>query len=403
MLVHGTAPMRVLITDSDNRSALAATRSVGKLGHTVITAGEHNPSLASVSRYSSAHEVCPSPTSDPEGFVAALLEIVRRQRIDVVLPMTEVTTLLVTQHRAELPPSCVVPFADPETIANASNKAWVLRSALQLGVPIPATEFIDSPQDALRLADTLAFPVVVKPARSRVRTANGWLSAAVSYAEDRDAFRARIAQLREQDFPLLIQERIVGPGVGVFACYAHGQPIAWFAHRRIREKPPSGGVSVLSESAALDPVAVDYASRLLSHLRWHGVAMVEFKRDTRDGSLRLMEINGRFWGSLQLAIDAGVDFPALAMELAAGRPVAPQRDYRVGVRCRWFWGDLDALLLVLLKSRDALNLPAAHPGRWRSLLSFLRPGSASQREELLRKDDPRPWLLESRRRLLRSR
>jgi predicted ATP-grasp superfamily ATP-dependent carboligase len=84
-----------------------------------------------------------------------------------------------------------------------------------------------------------------------------------------------------------------------------GRLRAAFAHRRLREKPPSGGVSVLSESIALDPQVLEQAERILEALKWHGVAMVEFKRDARDGVAKL-GINGRFWGSLQLSVDAGV-------------------------------------------------------------------------------------------------
>lgn len=392
--------MRVLITDADNRSALAATRSLGMRGHSVIIAADRHPALASVSRYASVVETCPSPAADPTGFVAAIVRIAALHRVDVLLPMTEITTLLLTEHQHLLPPQCRLPFPATDCVARASNKAYVLQAARELGVPVPATHIAESSEDALSVAEALAYPTVLKPARSRVRTANGWLSTAVTYATSQEIFEHKIRNMREEEFPLLIQERIQGPGVGVFACFDNGKPIAWFTHRRIREKPPSGGVSVLRESAPLDPIAVDHANKLLTHLRWHGVAMVEFKRDDRDGSLRLMEINGRFWGSLQLAIDAGVDFPALLVELAAGQHPEPVESYRVGVRSRWFWGDVDSLLTVLIRSRASLNLPPNHPGRLRTLWDFLKFGGKQQRDEILRLNDPRPWLLETRRWLL---
>lgn len=386
--------MRVLITDSNNRAALAATRSLGNRGHTVVTAGEEHPSLASVSRYSTYFERYPSPISDPERFAPVIADIARRHCIDVVLPMTEITTLLLAENQTALPSGCRLPFAEAQVIADASDKSFVVEAAKTLGVPTPETVVVQSAEEASALADRLRYPAVIKPARSRVRTPTGWLSTGVSYAKDRESFETAMTKLHQEEFPILVQERIHGPGVGVFACYNSGRPIAWFAHRRIREKPPSGGVSVLRESAPLDPVAVDYATRLLGRLGWHGVAMVEFKRDNRDGSLKLMEINGRFWGSLQLAIDAGVDFPGLLVDMAAGKAPQEPVGYRVGVRCRWFLGDLDALLTILRRSRSALNLGPEHPGRWRSLLAFL---DFRARDEIFRKNDMRPWLLEARR------
>ncbi len=389
-------PMRVLITDGDNRSALAATRSLGRLGHEVIVAGERAPCLASVSRHCSAFESYPPPTQQPDAFVAAIASVAARRAVDVVLPMTEVTTLLLTRQQAALPSQVSLPFASADAIAQASNKAEVLRIAAENGVPIPATRVVANAAEAADAAATLGWPTVIKPARSRVRTAAGFVSTGVSYAHDAADLKRQTAALDPAIYPLLLQERIEGPGVGLFACYDRGRPVARFAHRRIREKPPSGGVSVLRESAPLDPNAVEHADRLLRALGWHGVAMVEFKRDRRDNSLRLMEINGRFWGSLQLAIDAGVDFPAILLELARGNHPELLPSYQVGVRSRWWWGDVDSLLLQLFRSRAVLNLPPDHPGRLRALWDFMHFWGRDLNYEVFRRDDLKPWLLETK-------
>ena len=110
-----------------------------------------------------------------------------------------------------------------------------------------------------------------------------------------------------------------------------------------------------------------------------------------------MEINGRFWGSLQLAIDAGVNFPVILVRAAAGEKLSPIGDYRIGVKSRWLWGDVDALLSRLFKTDSALNLPLGHPGRLKSLLEFLKLRQANTRYEVLDRNDIRPWLYESRR------
>ena len=245
----------------------------------------------------------------------------------------------------------------------------------------------------------LPFPIVVKPARSRVRTDAGWVSTGVAYASDAASLRAVLERLPPAVYPVLLQERIEGPGVGVFAAIDHGKTVGLFAHRRLREKPPSGGVSVLCESATVDPTAAEHATRLLREIGWRGVAMVEFKQDRRDGSLRLMEINGRFWGSLQLAVDAGVDFPNIAAAIAAGNELPAPPPYRVGVRTRWLAGDLDALLLQLFRSRGQLNLPPSHPGRLSALAAFLNPFCPTTLFELERPADFAPARLEWGRRL----
>jgi predicted ATP-grasp superfamily ATP-dependent carboligase len=124
--------------------------------------------------------------------------------------------------------------------------------------------------------------------------------------------------------------------------------------------------------------------------------MIEYKVATATGTPYLMEINGRFWGSLQLAIDAGVDFPMLLTRLALGQRPAPVTTYRVGVRSRWFWGDVDHVVARLRRSPDKLALPPGSRGRWGAVWDFLTSWGPASREEILRLDDPLPFLRESR-------
>ena len=389
--------MRILITDSDTRPALAATRSLGRKGYSVLTAGERSLSLAAKSRYSSQFVKYPGPARDPEGFVSEIVGAVRSLGIDVLLPMTEVTTLLLTEQRSLLPESCSLPFAGASAVAEASDKARVIDVARALGVPVPVTTTIHSAQEAERLANGLHYPTVIKPARSRVRTDGGWTNTSVRYANDATDLLAHLRGLRSEFYPILLQERIRGRGIGIFTCYDKGRPVAFFAHRRLREKPPSGGVSVLSESVPLDPQAVGYSTLLLNRLNWHGVAMVEFKQDDRDGTLRLMEINGRFWGSLQLAIDAGVDFPAMLVDVARGLTPQPIESYRLGTRSRWFLGDFDALVATLVRRRRELNLPADFPSRLRLFWEFMHLWGQQMHYEVLTLEDPTPGWVELRR------
>lgn len=391
--------MRVLVTDGNTRSALAAVRSLGRAGHTVFVAAAAQPSLAGVSRYAAGTDEYPDPNKDAAAFMPALAGLVRKHAIDVLLPMTEITTLLVTGEQHTLPATCRLPFPAVEVVDRASDKSQVLALATELGIPTPRSVVLRAAGDARQYDGSLGWPVVVKPARSRVRLGTGWFSTSVAYADDAAALEAHLAGLAPQAFPVLLQERIEGPGAGVFACFDRGRPVALFAHRRLREKPPSGGVSVLCESAPLDPKLAAQATQLLEKLGWHGAAMVEFKRDNRDGTARLLEINGRFWGSLQLSIDAGIDFPALAVELAAGRTPATPPPYRLGVRSRWLAGDFDALLMRLLRSRRTLNLTAAHPGRLRALWDFLHFAGRDLRYEMERRDDLKPAAFEWRRKL----
>lgn len=383
--------MRVLVTDGENRAALAVTRSLGRAGHEVVVGEKHAPSLAQVSRHCARPFEYPDPITSSDEFVESLARVTHDDRIDVVIPIADITTFLVTRHRHRFPRSCAVPFADADTIERAADKVAVVQTALRLGVPVPRTVVVCCP-DRIPNND-LTFPVVVKPGRSRVKTPAGWVSTAVGYAANADQLRADLASRPRHEFPLMLQERIAGPGVGVFACYHEGRPVALFSHQRLRERPPWGGVSVLSESVPLCPRARDYAVGLLDELGWHGVAMVEFKRDLRDNQPKLMEINGRFWGSLQLAIDAGVDFPRLLVQSVRSARFEAQVPYRIGVRSRWLWGDVDSLLLSLFSRNGPPGRPGVHRGR--AVLNFIKFWGRDLHYDNPRLDDVRPWLLES--------
>jgi predicted ATP-grasp superfamily ATP-dependent carboligase len=318
-----------------------------------------------------------------------------REGIDVIVPVTDITTHEVAGNRDLLAPHAAVAAPRLDAFELVSDKSALLVRAAACGIPIPRTEFVDGLAGLHGVVDRVRYPAVIKPARSRIRTDAGWVPATVRYArceaELWDCYRTTEYLAAH---PSLIQERIVGPGTGVFVLCEHGRVRAAFAHRRLRERPPSGGASVLSESVAPDPELVAQAARLLGPLGWHGVAMLEYKRDLRSGVPFLMEVNGRFWGSLQLAVDAGVDFPYLCCQLALGQAPDIPASYKVGVRSRWLLGDLDHLLLRMFHS--GRDLPADAPSRLRTLVEFLTPAASGLHHDVFRLDDPRPALHELR-------
>lgn len=383
--------MRVLVTDGENRAALAITRSLGRRGHEVIVGDSSRSSLAQASRYCASRVRYPDPVGMSEAFVDTLARIVRERAVDLLMPVSDITTSLVTAHRDRI--ACTIPCAAAAVIDRAADKADIMATAERIGVPVPRGILVRRASEAP--ADPgMGWPVVIKPWRSRVWTPHGWTFSSVSYAANARQLADDLARRPAHEFPVLLQERLVGPGLGVFACYHAGKPVALFSHRRLRERPPWGGVSVLCESADVHPEAGAHATRLLEEIGWQGVAMVEFKQDSRDGVPRLMEINGRFWGSLQLAIDAGVDFPALLVDSVTGREVQPP-EYRVGVRNRWFWGDVDSLLVTLFGARSApVGYATAH--KLRAAGQFLEMWAPNLYYDNPKWDDRGPFIAETR-------
>jgi predicted ATP-grasp superfamily ATP-dependent carboligase len=377
-----------LVTPGGLRSALAVTRSLGRRGVEVTVADEDGRSLAGVSRYCRASLRVPSAARSGEAFVSAIRQEVGRGKHSVVIPVDDVTLALISQVRSQFDGLAALPFPDFETVQTAHDKGALMTLAAEKGIPVPKTVVVRGPADVAGAIKHVGLPAVVKARVSRVRVGGQWRAGgAVHYARTAAELDAAVRAAQEIAPGPLVQEHISGDGRGIFVLMNRGRLRAAFAHRRLREKPPSGGVSVLSESVDLDPQLLDHAERILEALKWHGVAMVEFKRDARDGVSKLLEINGRFWGSLQLAVDSGVDFPYLLYRLAIDGDIDPVFTYRVGVRLRWWLGDLDWLLLRLREKGSLARRLGAIP-------EFLRPAGRTARAEVYRRDDPAPAIRE---------
>jgi predicted ATP-grasp superfamily ATP-dependent carboligase len=380
--------MSVFVTPGNLRSALAVTRSLGRRGVAVTVADEDEKNLAGVSRYCRASLRVPSPARCGEAFVSAVREEVGRGKHSVVIPADDVTLSLITHARSQFEGLTALPFPDFETVQTAHDKGVLMTLAVEKGIPVPKTFIVRGADDVKDAIRHVGLPAVVKARVSRISVEGQWRAGSpVHYVCTAAELDTAVQAAQEIAPEPLVQERITGEGRGIFVLMNRGRLRAAFAHRRLREKPPSGGVSVLSESVPLDRQLLEHAERILEALKWHGVAMVEFKRDARDGVSKLLEINGRFWGSLQLAVDCGLDFPYLLYRLAIDGDIDPIFNYRVGVRLRWWLGDLDWLLLRLREQGSLAR-------RLRAIPEFLRPVGRTARAEVYRRDDPAPAIRE---------
>ena len=325
-----TAP-KILILDAMWNKTLAAVRSLGRRGFYLAVGEKTMFATAIFSRYCSRRLIYPSPLSKPDEFLDWLLNEVKRNNYDMVLPTELETQQIILRNRKELEKYTRVPFADYALTANVQNKAWLMKYAETNGYPCPKTYFIESGENSQlsALCSIIEYPLVIKP-----RESSG--SRGIIYVKKPSEFPAALKKVQDR-YPLpIVQEYIPhGGAYGVGALFnRNSEPKAAFVYKRLREYPVTGGPSTLRESVKNDEIK-EIALNLLKSLKWTGIAMVEFRVDARDGRPKLMEINPRFWGSLQLAIISGMDFPYLLYKMAVDGDIEPVWDYRVGVRCRW--------------------------------------------------------------------
>ncbi|HET9337171.1 MAG TPA: GNAT family N-acetyltransferase [Sphingomicrobium sp.] len=322
---------------------------------------------------------------------ADLREWAISEGITIALPLTERSCVLCNADRSAWENAGItVGCAPDEKLQAAFDKAVTIRRAQELGVTVPTTEIPGSYDDAVSAIERIGFPCVIKPRWSNAWNGKRFLpTQAPTYANDRDQLLAILsAHDRQSSWPLL-QSFVPGQGKGIFLLCNRGTIIAHFAHERLRDTKPTGSSSSLRRSIAIDDRLMEPARKLLADFKWHGPAMVEF-RDTGISPPTLMEVNGRFWGSLQLAIDSGVDFPSLWVSILRGNAVEPVTEYKAGQTLRWFSGDLKRLFFIL---RGA---PAGYVGDFPTVGQGLREvfgrQPAGTRSEILRANDPFPAL-----------
>jgi len=384
----------VLVTDAGGGSAITIIRSLGRMGCRVI-AGDSDPrSLGFRSRYVQERLLYPPPRSDPDGLIETLLSSVRNLGVDLIIPVTDQVIHPLAYARTRFEGICKLAIADDEALEVVTDKSRTFALARRLGVPLPETEVVRSVEEARNAAARLSWPLVLKPAVScsYLPEKGRMESRSVSYASDMKELTARMEAFDDR-CTILLQEYFRGTGCGVEMLAHRGRPIAAFQHKRLAEVPVTGGASAWRESTPLDPQLYDYSTQIVQELKWTGLIMIEFKVGQ---SAQLMEVNGRVWGSLPLAVACGVDFPKRLIELCLddgpSTRVDPVLDYKIGVR------SFNLELIVLWLPQVLLGLRRypflAWPNRSRALAALIGLLDPRQKFDVFSLDDPRPGFME---------
>ena len=384
----------ILVTDAGRGSAISIIRSLGRKGWNVIAADSDPHSPGFYSRYAQESLLYPAPQTAPHEFVRTLFQAARDKGIDLIIPVTDEVILPLSEAHAQFDGICRLALPEVAALEIVTNKLKTLELAMLLGVPVPGTCLVQTAQEACERVSELGWPVVLKPQISRLYRDQAAIEAfAVCYADNPERL---VEQMRrfEGRCPVLLQEYTKGIGQGVELLMYQGRPLAAFQHKRLREVPVNGGASALRESVQLDPVLYDYAVRLLNALNWTGLAMVEFK--VGQGGAKLMEINGRVWGSLPLAVHSGMDFPARLVGLIFYGPpetgALPESSYTVGVRARNLELEMVWIASVLRGKRRYPFL--AMPSRRQGVAALMELLNPAYKFDILSLEDPRPGLAE---------
>ncbi len=386
--------MRALVLDAELNAALAVTRSLSEYGFSVTCAGTGRFDKSFYSKHCTRRIIYAAPSLDIHSFINDISKELDSNYYDIVIPISDKTVLPLSIFRNKLPKNTCLALPEHEMLLKTFNKQKTIGIAQEHQIPIPNTHILYSRTDVNQVLEELNFPVVVK-ANSSTNIADGKVvnTGSSYYANTPVEVIKMIENINNCAFPLLIQEFVSGTGYGVFTLFKDNKPITWFAHKRIRDTNPTGSGSSFRQSIDLIPELKTYSEKLLSAIGWNGVAMVEFKKDENSGLYKLMEVNGRFWNSLPLAIYSGVNFPVLLCQSIAGTKIPEQSPYKINVKCRWVIGDLRHLRKVL-KGKPK-EFPGQFPKRFSTIKSLIMDFfDENVYYDVLSLNDPMPFIAE---------
>jgi predicted ATP-grasp superfamily ATP-dependent carboligase len=358
----------VLVLGADSPIGLTVVRELGARGVPVIAHGRSDRALGRYSRFAKSFLLDQRPLAEwLPGYAAA-------QGLGAVMAVSEGHLVELAALKDRLPCKALTP--DAQRLASVLDKARTLEAARQVGIAVPGDWQPMAGEDFAARAAAISYPVAIKWADpNAVQDALAGAGIAfekVEYAGSPIKLATILTRYDRVDVWPLVQQYCPGYGLGQMLHMARGKATLRFQHRRLREFPPSGGVSSFCASVPLSEHTAQMAKseELLAALGWEGPAMVEYRYDPASGTYWLMEINGRFWGSIPLAWHCGAHFAWETYRCAVMGEQGGQGPYRQR-RARYVIPDAKRTMLVLRDGSLPLGPRLAAMGRF--FADFLDP------------------------------
>jgi predicted ATP-grasp superfamily ATP-dependent carboligase len=334
----------VLLTNGQQRKTLAVVRSLGKKKVNIIVAEETFFNPSGFSKYCKKSLVCPNAKKQPEKYYKWLYRTIIKYKVDLLFPMDDDVFEIVMNNKQQLLKICKITLPSRKSFLSAFDKGNSTKLAMKAGVPCPQTLYPEDDESLLVLTENMSYPLVVKP-----RISSG--SRGIRIANDRNEL-IEIYKDIEKNYELPIIQEYIGRGQRFDVCLIfdeRNQLKAHFIQKELRHFPIDIGPSTIQMSIE-HPELLEMSMKIMKNIPWVGVVELEFMVDLKDNTLKFMEINPRFWGSLQTAITSGVDFPWLLYKIGIGEELDIIDKYKTGIMCRWLLPG-DVLHFITNKNR----------------------------------------------------
>jgi len=320
--------LKTLVLDGYGRQCLPFMRSLKRAGHYVDVVCPHRFCEGYFSRYPDKRLIWPNIYEEEEGFYLCLLDYLKTNQCDVILPLGDVTAHLVSLHKRELSEFTAMPVPDYDIFMQAADKSQTMQFCMANAIPCPQT--YDTEKESLEaIISKVPFPVMVKPGR-------GIGAIGLHRLNSPDELKKHYPAIREKYGPLIIQEFIPLTETQFQAeafCDADSRMKVCIVIAKPRFFPVTGGTSTCN--ITIDrPDIVENVRRLLEGIKWIGAADVDLILDPRDNVPKILEINPRVTAGIKIGFEAGIDYADLQLRLALGKNIPTIKDYKLGIVLR---------------------------------------------------------------------
>lgn len=303
--------IKVLLTDGNYNNTLAAVRLLGKKGIICYVSAEDNISISGFSKYCKGTFKVGHYFDDL--YIENIKNVLKENNFDVLLPMGYTSNQKIIEKKEYLEKYVHIPVVNKDQFNIAGSKEKSIKLVEKLDIPVPKTIIINSKNDLKKIS---LFPQVIKTSMDM-----GTVQYANNYKDLVQKYEYMYQQYGFKKGNFICQEYIPGKnGYGFYGFYWNGELIDFYIHERIHMYPRLGGASTLAKTIFNEKL-FKYGKKILDNLKWHGVAMVEFKQHSINNKYYFIEINPKYWGSLALGISAGVEFPYYHVMYAMGNKV----------------------------------------------------------------------------------
>lgn len=317
--------MKALVTDGGYLHTVGIVRYLGLKGVDVHVLGSFKWNNAFFSKYCKKEILTPDPIYDENAYIEFLEQIIKNEYYNILMPVGFQTTKIIAKNRDRLEKYVKVELAPYEAIERAMDKSKTYEIAERLGIPFPQTIYPKTFEEVERLSNNLDYPVVIKGLFEAGKQV-------IAHPRNREEFLTQYFKLCEENnftegtLPMI--QEFIGKGGNecLAALYQEGKAKRIVVYKAIRCFPIKGGASSCATTFYDDEI-VEKGTKLLNELNWHGVADVEFKRDRRSGELKLMEVNPKFYATVEVAMRAGMNFPYYLCQMARGEYLRFSDDY----------------------------------------------------------------------------